>query len=79
MARWKVRPGCRFGVRNQYGPGDLVDLTMNEAAGFADKLEPVPAQDEIADKELAATQPDAPADKPKTRQRAPDQAEPGAA
>ncbi len=74
MARWKVRPGCRFGARNQYGPGDQVDLTMNEAAGFADKLEPVVAHDEIADKELAA-----PDDKPKARQRAHDQAEPGAA
>lgn len=33
-----VRPGCRFGAFDQYGPGDIVAMTEQEAAGFSDKL-----------------------------------------
>ena len=49
MALWRVRPGYSFGAENQHGPGDLVKLSVAEAAGFADKLEPAP------DAELPAT------------------------
>lgn len=40
--RYKVKPGFRFGNRKQYGEGDIVHLSEQEAAGFLDKLEPVP-------------------------------------
>ncbi len=36
---YRVRPGYRHGTQNQYGPGDVVELTEVEAAGFLDKLE----------------------------------------
>lgn len=41
--KFRVRPGFRHGTHNQYGPGDVVELTEAEAAGFADKLEPAGA------------------------------------
>lgn len=40
MATWRVRPGFTFGAFNQFGPGDLVELSEFEAGGFRDKLEP---------------------------------------
>ena len=39
--KYVVREGMRFGANNQYGPGDEVELTPDEAAGFLDKLQPV--------------------------------------
>ena len=40
---YRVKPGQTFGVRSDYGPGDMVQLTEREAAGFLDKLELVDA------------------------------------
>lgn len=42
MAEYIVRAGQRFGAQNQYGPGDKVLLSPEEAQGFLDKLELVP-------------------------------------
>lgn len=42
MSLYRVRPGFSFGAFNQFGPGDLVELTEFEAGGFMDKLEPAP-------------------------------------
>lgn len=39
MNEYRVRPGFRFGALNQFGPGDMVMLPADAAAGFADKLE----------------------------------------
>jgi len=39
MPTYRVKPGHRFGVGKAKGPGDLVELTTVEAAGFLDKLE----------------------------------------
>lgn len=36
--RYQVKPGYRHGRNKQFGPGDVVELTEFEAAGFADKL-----------------------------------------
>ena len=46
MAKYRVRPGFRFGAYDQHEPGTVVELTEAEAAGFRDKLERVaePAQ-----------------------------------
>lgn len=41
MAEYRVKAGMRFGAQNQYGPGDKVELSVGEAAGFLDKLERV--------------------------------------
>ena len=41
MAEYRVRSGMAFGASNQYGPGDKVFLSPEEAAGFLDKLEAV--------------------------------------
>ncbi|MCB9172787.1 MAG: hypothetical protein H6637_07720 [Ardenticatenales bacterium] len=38
---YEVKAGYRFGPSNQYGPGDRVELTEDEASGFLDKLRPV--------------------------------------
>ena len=56
---YQVKPGFRFGMLNELGEGDTVELTEAEAAGFRDKLrlvEPAtaptadpPAQDPPAD------------------------------
>ncbi|MGV8951369.1 MAG: hypothetical protein ACOH2M_09725 [Cypionkella sp.] len=37
--QYRVRAGMRFGNRKQHGPGDVVELTAEEALGFLDKLE----------------------------------------
>lgn len=42
MDEYRVKPGQRFGAQNQYGPGDKVLLSPEEAQGFLDKLELVP-------------------------------------
>ena len=42
MDEYRVKPGQRFGAQNQYGPGDKVLLSPEEAQGFLDKLEPLP-------------------------------------
>lgn len=39
MPIYQVRPGMRFGANNQYSSGDKVKLSVEEAAGFLDKLE----------------------------------------
>ncbi len=41
MATYRVKPGKFHGARNEYKPGDLVELSAAEAMGFLDKLEPV--------------------------------------
>jgi hypothetical protein len=41
MNKFKVKRGMSFGKDNQYGPGDNVVLSPEDAAGFLDKLEPV--------------------------------------
>lgn len=41
MPKYVVRPGNRFGAENQYGPGDVVELTEREYRGLEDKLVPV--------------------------------------
>lgn len=41
MTKYRVRDGCRFGARNQHGPGAVVDLSEKDAAPFLDKLERV--------------------------------------
>lgn len=48
MATYQVRSGHRFGSGNQYGPGDKIELSAEEAAGFLDKLELVEEADEGA-------------------------------
>lgn len=39
MPKYTVRPGFTFGASKQHKPGDTVELTEQEAAGFLDKLE----------------------------------------
>lgn len=39
MPTYRVKPGYRHGISRVYGPGDAVELTEVEAAGFLDKLE----------------------------------------
>ena len=36
---YKVKPGRRFGPFRQWGPGDTLELTPEEAEGFPDTLE----------------------------------------
>lgn len=36
---YRVKPGMRYGAHDEFGPGDLVELTEYEAAGHLDKLE----------------------------------------
>jgi len=35
---YRVKPGYRFGMLNELGEGDTVELTPQEAEGFKDKL-----------------------------------------
>ena len=37
---YRVKPGQTFGVRADYQPGEIVELTEREAMGLLDKLEP---------------------------------------
>lgn len=46
MPRYRVRPGKRHGAFKQYGPGDIVEMSEQEAHGFRDKLERV-VEDEV--------------------------------
>lgn len=39
--QYRVKPGYEFGKNKEYKPGDTVELTEEEAAGFLDKLEPL--------------------------------------
>lgn len=39
MPTYRVKPGYKHGATNQYEPGDTVEMTEEEAAGFLDKLE----------------------------------------
>lgn len=50
---YEVKAGYRFGPSNQYGPGDRVELTEDEARGFLDKLRPVKESATPADIEPA--------------------------
>lgn len=36
--KYEVRPGMRFGRNKQFGPGDVILLTREEAGPFMDKL-----------------------------------------
>lgn len=47
MAIYMVKAGRRFGIENQHGPGDKVELSPQEAAGFLDKLSG-PLAEEVA-------------------------------
>lgn len=51
MPTYRVKPGCFHGRGNRYGPGDLVRLVEEHAAGFLDKLELVP--EPVADEPVA--------------------------
>lgn len=44
--QYRVRPGCRFGARDEFAPGSILDLTPYEAGGFLDKLEEVKVEAE---------------------------------
>lgn len=39
MATYRVKPGFRHGKSKEYGPGDNIELSVEEASGFLDKLE----------------------------------------
>lgn len=45
MAIYRVKVDRRFGAGKQYGPGDLVELSEDEAAAFVDLVEPVSEAD----------------------------------
>lgn len=49
---YRVRPGFRHGKDKQFGPGDTVELTAEEAAGFLDKLELVAPEPDPVEAEL---------------------------
>ena len=55
MADYVVRPGFRFGAMDQYGPGDIVQLTHEEATSFADKLEVVAKSTEVVAAQMEVT------------------------
>lgn len=38
---YRVKDGVRHGASNQFGPGDVIQLSDEEAPGLLDKLEPV--------------------------------------
>lgn len=38
---YRVKPGYRHGMNNEYGPGDIVELTDHEAAPLYFKLEAI--------------------------------------
>jgi hypothetical protein len=66
MPQYKVKPGYTFGWRDDYQPGDVVELTEAEAGGFLDKLElveDVPATEPSSEDVPAedTPEPDAPA------------------
>ena len=46
MAKYRVKPGVRYGVGGQYGPGSIVMLPEEHAVPFLDKLELVEVMDE---------------------------------
>lgn len=48
MMKYRVRPGFRHGAQRQYGPGDVLEMTEQDAAGFLDKLELVPEEPDAA-------------------------------
>lgn len=47
MNKFRVKRNMRFGKDNEYGPGDNVVLSVEEAAGFLDKLELVVDEGEV--------------------------------
>lgn len=63
MPIYRVKPGKHHGTQAQYGSGDLVEYTEDEAAGFLDKLElvvetpapiiPTPTLEELASEKPA--------------------------
>lgn len=55
MVTFRVKPGYRFGQNNQYGPGDNIELSVEEASGFLDKLELVAEPAEATDDDPAST------------------------
>lgn len=42
MPYGRVKPGCTHGAWGQYKAGDIIEVTVDELASFADKLEKVP-------------------------------------
>lgn len=63
--KYRVRPGILHGAQRQYKPGDVLELTEQEAAGFLDKLELVP------DEPAAAAAPVVPVAEPDAEDDAP--------
>lgn len=55
MATYRVKPGFRHGREKQYGPGDNIELSVEEASGFLDKLELIEDAAESTDDDQAAT------------------------
>ena len=45
MPQYRVRPGRTFGWKDDVGPGEVVELTEAEAAGFLDKLKLIEEED----------------------------------
>lgn len=68
--RYRVRAGFRHGARREFGPGDVLELTEQEAAGFLDKLEPVDDDDAPAAPEIVAPDKE-PAKRSKRKEPAP--------
>ncbi len=64
MPIYRVKPGYTFGAQSQHKPGDVVELTKGEAAGFLDKLEIVKSS---ADKPQTGTPDKPPASTSKDR------------
>lgn len=54
---YRVRPGFRHGKSKQFGPGDVVELTDEEASGFSDKLELVAPQPEPVEADTEPVKP----------------------
>lgn len=54
---YRVRPGFHHGKSKQFGPGDTVELTAEEAAGFLDKLELVAPDPEPVEAEPEPVKP----------------------
>jgi len=49
MAKYRVKPGFRHGAGKRFGPGEIVELSPQDAEGFLDKLELVPETEVVID------------------------------
>lgn len=54
MPLYQVRPGYNHGAQRQYGPGAVLELSEDAAAGFADKLLRLPDAEVEAEVEAEA-------------------------